>query len=181
LEKLENSHDVELHWHSYQLRPKGSPPISPEYLARIEAGQPRLRAMAREQYGVELNQGPFFIDSRPALVGAKFAEAQGVGQAYHHAVMSAYWLNAQDIGDPQILAELAAGIGLDGQAYLAALEDGALDEQVQADIDQAQEYGLSGVPAIVLDNRYLIPGAQPYSVLTQATEQVQAELLKEAA
>ena len=69
LEKLESSHGVEVQWHSYQLRPKGSPPISPEYKARIDANKPRLYAMAREQYGLELKQGPFGIDSRPALIG----------------------------------------------------------------------------------------------------------------
>lgn len=181
LEKLKDSHNIELHWHSYELRPKGSPPISPEYQARIEAAQPRLHAMARDQYGLELRQGRFGIDSRPALIGAKFAEGQGLGQEYHHAVMYAYWVDAKDIGDREVLADLADGIGLNREQYLAALDDAGLDEQVQSDIDQAQAYGLSGVPAIVFDNRYLIPGAQPYPVLAQATEQVQAELAQEVA
>jgi len=181
LEKLKDSHDVELHWHSYELRPKGSPPISPEYRARIQDAQPRLQAMARDQYGLELHQGPFGIDSRPALIGAKFAEQQGHGQAYHHAMMYAYWIDAKNIGDREVLANLAEGIGLDRAQYLVALEDAGLDEQVQSDIEQAQEYGLNGVPAIVFDNRYLIPGAQPYPVLVQATEKVQAELAAETA
>ena len=48
--------------------------MSPEYRARIEAARPQLYAMAREQYGLELNVGTFGINSQPALVGAKFAE-----------------------------------------------------------------------------------------------------------
>jgi len=134
LEKLKASHDVELHWHSYELRPKGSPPISPEYLERIKSGQPRLREMARDQYGLELHQGPFGIDSRPALTGAKFAEQHGLGQEYHHAVMHAYWVDAKDIGNREVLADLAAGLGLNREDYLAALENVDLDEQVQSDI-----------------------------------------------
>ena len=180
LEKLEASHPVEVFWHSYELLPKGSPPMSAEYRARIDAGKPRLYAMAREQYGLELNQGPFGIDSRPALAGAKFAQQQGLGQAYHHAMMTGYWIDAKDIGDRNVLAELAVGIGLDRDAYLAALDDPQYDEAVQADIEQAREFGLNGVPAIVFDNRYLISGAQPYPLLVQATEQVQAELAKDA-
>jgi predicted DsbA family dithiol-disulfide isomerase len=178
LEKLEASHKVEVQWHSYELRPKGSPPMPAEYRARIEANQPRLHAMAREQYGLELKQGPFGIDSRPALRGAKFAEAQGLGRAYHHAVMYTYWTEAKDIGDVNVLADLAVSIGLDREAFLAALDDPDFDEEVQQDIDQAREFGLNGVPALVFDNRYLISGAQPYPVLVQATEHVQAELQK---
>ncbi|MCC6458431.1 MAG: DsbA family oxidoreductase [Caldilineaceae bacterium] len=181
LEKLEGSHPVDVQWHSYELRPKGSPPMSAEYRARIEENKPRLYAMAREQYGLELNQGPFGIDSRPALVGAKFAEAQGVGKAYHHALMYAYWIHAMDIGDRSVLGDLAVSVGLEREAYLAALDDPQYDEQVQLDVDQARQYGLNGVPALVFDNRYLISGAQPYPVLVQATEQVLAELVEEGA
>jgi predicted DsbA family dithiol-disulfide isomerase len=152
-----------------------------EYRARIDANKPRLYAMAREQYGLALNQGPFGIDSRPALAGAKFAEQQGMGRAYHHALMHAYWIDAQDIGDREVLADLAVSVGLERVTYLASLDDPHYDEQVQLDIDQARQFGLNGVPALVFDNRYLISGAQPYPVLVQATEQVQAELTKDAA
>lgn len=180
LEKLEASHDVEIEWHSYELRPKGSPPMPEEYRARIEANKPRLYEMAREQYGLELNQGPFGIDSRPALTGAKYAESMGVGKAYHRAVMRAFWLEARDLGNVEVLAEIAASVGLERDAFLAALSDPQYDELVQLDIDQAQQFGLSSVPAMVFDNRYLISGAQPYPVLVQATEHVQAELAKSA-
>jgi predicted DsbA family dithiol-disulfide isomerase len=176
LEKLEASHHVEVYWRSYELRPKGSPPMSAEYRARIEANRPRLHSIAREQYGLELNQGPFGIDSRPALAGAKYAEAQGAGRAYHHAMMHAYWLEGQDIGDRTVLSDVAAAVGLDREGYSAALDEWEYDEQVQKDIDQAQEFGINGVPALVFVDRYLISGAQPYRVLVQATEQVQAEL-----
>ncbi len=107
LARLEESHPVEIHWRSYELRPKGSPPIPPEYRARIDAGRPRLYAIPREQYGLELKQGPFGIDSRPALIGAKFAEAMGVGPTYYAAVMRAYWQEGKNIGEIEVLADIA--------------------------------------------------------------------------
>jgi predicted DsbA family dithiol-disulfide isomerase len=152
-----------------------------EYRARIDANKPRLLAMAQEQYGLELNQGPFGIDSRPALRGAKFAEAQGLGGEYHHAMMYGYWTEAKDIGDLDVLTELAVSIGLDREAFLAALNAPDIDDEVQSDIDQAQQLGINSVPAMVFDNRCLISGAQPYPVLVQATEHVQAELQKSEA
>src|SRR5689334_25418767 len=85
LAKLKDSHDVEVVWHSYELRPQGSPPMPEAYRARIEAAQPQLVAMARQNYGVEIRSGQFGVDSRAALIGDKYAEVQGKGDAYHAA------------------------------------------------------------------------------------------------
>jgi predicted DsbA family dithiol-disulfide isomerase len=166
---------VEVAWHSYELRPAGSPPIPAEYLARIKATEPRLLNMAREQYGLELNRGPMGIHSRSALIGAKVAEAQGKGPQYHDAVFRAYWQRANNIGDVEVLAEIAHSIGLEREAFLAALQDERYAARVDADIDEAYSYGLTGVPALIFDQRYLVSGAQPYEVLRQVVEKVETE------
>jgi len=175
LEKLQASHGVTIDWRSFELRPAGAPPIDPAYLAKIQAARPRLYATAKEQYGEEIDPGPFGLDTRPALIGAKFAEAQGKGPAYHTAVMDAYWRKARNIEDRVVLTELAVGIGLDADSFAAALVDPTLDAAVTGDVAQAQAYGLTGVPALVFNNKYLIPGAQPYAALAQAVEQIQAQ------
>ncbi len=167
---------MDVHWRSYELRPAGSPPIPPEYKARIEAGRPRLVAIARENYHREINQGPFGINSRLALTGAKYAEAAGAGPAYHDAVMRAYWQEARDIGDRDVLADIAVAVGLERDAYLAALDNPEYDAQVQADEDLAQAYRLNGVPALVFADKYLISGAQPADVLRRVLDQVAQEL-----
>ncbi len=175
LEKLEASHGVTIQWHSYELRPKGAPPLPAEYKERILAGRPRLYATARENYGLELNQGPFGIDSRPALIGAKYAESQGIGPAYHAAVMRAYWLEAKSIEDLDVLADVAVAVGLDRETFLTALTDPALDQAVAEDIAWAQANSISGVPALVFQQKYLVSGAQHYDVLTRIVAQVRAE------
>jgi predicted DsbA family dithiol-disulfide isomerase len=180
LESLQHQPDpdapaIDIHWRSFELRPKGSPPMPPEYRQRIEAMKPQLFAIARERYHREINQGPFGIDSRPALIGAKFAESQGLGNEYHEAVMRAYWQEARNIGDRNVLADIAEAVGLVRDEYLAALDDLAFDAQVQADIDIAHAYGLNGVPALVFANRYVVSGAQPADVLRRVLNQVAAE------
>lgn len=171
MDRLRTETDVTIHWRSYELRPAGSPPMPPEFRQRIEAARPRLYAMARDQYGLELNSGPLGIDSRPALVGAKYAQAHGLADAYSAAVFRAYWQQAQDIGDRAVLAALALAVGLDRAGFLAALDAPDLNAAVDADVAQAQAYGLTGVPATVIDSRYLVMGAQPYAVLRQAVEE----------
>lgn len=143
-----------------------------EYRARIEASRPQLYAVARERYQRELNPGPFGIDSRPALIGEKYAESAGSGVAFHDGVMAAYWSHAHDISDRAVLADVAAVAGMDRDAFLAALDDPTYDRMVQADIDMAREYGLSGVPALIFNDRYLVSGAQPVEVLRQVIARI---------
>ena len=143
-----------------------------EYRARIEASRPQLYAVARERYQREMNPGPFGIDSRAALIGEKYAESAGCGEAFHDGVMAAYWSHAHDISDRAVLAGIAAAAGVDRDAFLAALDDPAYDRMVQVDIDMAREYGLSGVPALIFNDRYLVSGAQPVEVLRQVVARI---------
>jgi predicted DsbA family dithiol-disulfide isomerase len=175
LEKLEEHYDLDIHWRSFQLRPAGSPPVPPEYRKRIEASRPMLEKRAREQYGLEINAGPFGIDSRPALVADKYAESQGKGEAFHKAVMEAYWQQARSIDDKHVLEEIAENVGLNTENFEATLADPAYDAEVSADIDLAREYRLDGVPALVFANKYLVMGAQPYDTLKQVVEKIQEE------
>ena len=176
MEKLEQSHPVSIHWRSFELRPKGAPPISAEYRARIEEGRPRLYAIARQNYGLEMNPGPFGFDSRPALIAAKYAEQMGVGPAYHAAVMHAYWLEAKAIDHVDVLGDIFVAIGLEREALLAVLSEETLVQAVLDDEAQAQAYGISGVPAMVFINKYLVSGAQPYDVLVRVADQVAQEM-----
>ena len=115
-----------------------------------------MRQMARDQYGLELNQGPMGLSSRLALIGAKYAEAHGKGAAYHDALFRAYWQRANNIGDVDVLAEIAQSIGLERATFLIALKDEAYEAQVEADVQQAYQYGLTGVPALIFNQRYLV-------------------------
>lgn len=176
LEKLKQSHDIEIRWRSYELRPQGSPPVPADHKAYIEnVAHPRFQAMMREQHGIEIKSGSFGINSRPALIGAKYAEAQGVGEAYQDTVKRLYWLEGRNIEDLDVLKEIATAVGLDAEAYTAALKEPSYEALVDADIAQAREFGLSGVPALVFENKYLVSGAQPYEHLAEVVNSIEAE------
>jgi predicted DsbA family dithiol-disulfide isomerase len=175
LEQLQRNCDVTVRWHSFQLHPPGSPPIPAAHRARIEASRPLFERQARERYGLEIHAGPFETDSRPALIAEKFAEAQGKEAEFHQAVMAAYWQQARSIDDLRVLQELAEQVGLDTSNFPEILSEPAYEAEVERDLWQAQEYGLDGVPALIFANKYLVMGAQPYNVLKQIVERVQAE------
>ena len=144
------------------------------YHARIAASQPQLVAMARQNYGVELISGQFGVDSRAALIGDKYAEAQDKGDAYHAATFKAYWQEGRNIADRAVLSDIAQSVGLDVDQFNAALDEPMYEDAVLFDIEQAQNFGLSGVPALIFANKYLVSGAQTYESLVNIIQQVQA-------
>jgi predicted DsbA family dithiol-disulfide isomerase len=175
LKELQHTYGVQIRWRSYELRPKGSPPIPPEYKARIEQARPVFASSMLAEYGVTISVGPFGINSRPALVAAKLAEAMGKSEVYHDATHHAYWVEGRDISNHEVLLELMKQIGLEPNQLEAALSDPRYEAEVDEDIAEAREFGLEGVPAMVFNNKYLVTGAQPYAMLARAVEQIQAE------
>jgi predicted DsbA family dithiol-disulfide isomerase len=174
LERLKDEGRVALHWRAYELRPIGSPPLPREYRQRILDARPRLHAIAREQFGIEISEGPFGINSRQALIGAKYAESTGKGDAYHMAVFRAYWQQAQPIDDRMVLAGIAQEVGLNTEAFLDAMDDASLEDEVIADEEEARVHALTGVPAMVFLRKYLVTGAQSYPVLKDILERLEA-------
>lgn len=149
--------------------------MPPEYRQRIEQGRPALVARMKQDHGVDLKAGPLGINSRPSLILEKYAEAQGKGAAFHDVTQAAYWLEGRDISDAGELRALMQQADLDPAQYDAALSDPQYEAEVDADVAQAREYGLDGVPALVFNDKYLVMGAQPYPTLAAAVERVLAE------
>lgn len=180
LDKLAQTEDIEIIWKSYELRPKNAPPLPPEYektyRERIAAAWPQTRQTAQERFGVEMKTHRWGIKSRYALEGAKFAEEKGLSEAYHEAMFKAHFIDDRDFGDLETLGDLAAEAGLDRTEFLAAVESGSYAKVVDADILQAQMYGLQGVPATIIEQKYLIPGAQSYDALEDIVRQVKQRL-----
>ena len=86
-------------------------------------------------------------------------------------LLRAFFTEGEQIGDRDVLVRLAAEVGVDEAQARNVLDSGRHSDDVQADLAQAQAYGIRGVPFFVIDERYGISGAQPTSVFTQALEQ----------
>jgi predicted DsbA family dithiol-disulfide isomerase len=177
LKRLKETDPIELHWRAFQLRPKGSPPVPPEYRARIEASRPLFAARAKRDYGVDIHEGPFGINTRNLHVLKKFADAQEKGNPFHDAALDAYWMQGRDLSDNLVQQELLEQVGLNANVQ-EILQNAEYNAQVVADQRIAFENNMNGVPALVFDEKYLIVGAQPLDVLKRVVEQVHAEKIK---
>ena len=90
------------------------------------------------------------------------AQKQGRGTAVVDALFRAYFEEARDIGDPGVLAEIAAGSGVSGWPQQA---DG---KQVAAIEEDVRNLGISAVPTFILGRKLGVSGAQPPEALAQA-------------
>ncbi len=180
LDRLAETEEIEIIWKSYELRPAAAPPlpeaIEKAYRERIAAGWPQVQQMAQERFGVELKTHRWGVKSRYALEGAKFAEAKGFGDAYHEAMFKAHFVDDRDFGDLETLGDLAAAVGLDRVEFLSAVKSGAYAQPVDAEVRQAQAYGLQGVPATLIEQKYLISGAQPLEALQNVVQQIKQRM-----
>src|SRR5690625_1752635 len=98
------------------------------------------------------------------------AKERGIQLAVMERLFAAYFSEGRHLGRDDELAMLAAEAGLDADESRATLADGRYAGAVQADIDQARAYGISGVPFYVIDNRYGLSGAQPPETFTSALQ-----------
>lgn len=104
-----------------------------------------------------------------------FAKSQGKQLEMAERLFKAYFTEGRHVGRAADLADLAAEIGLDRDAALAALESERFLSDVRADQSLAQEYGIQGVPFFVIDGRYGVSGAQDAGTFAQVLEQVWTE------
>lgn len=111
-------------------------------------------------------------NTRAAHVLIAAAGRAGVANAVKAALLRAYFEEARDIGDPELLAALANENGLPAAEARAALTDGALHREVVALEERAVRIGVSGVPFFILNGTHGVSGAQP----TTAWNGILAEL-----
>lgn len=95
---------------------------------------------------------------------AELARERGVHEPLHSRLMTAFWAEDRDISDPSVLAEEGGVFGLDRDEVIEAATSHPFQAMIQASTVAVHEMGAGGVPAFVIDDRLLIPGAQPHAL-----------------
>lgn len=113
------------------------------------------------------------------LLGFALEEAgPEVQTALKLLLFRAHFNERRNLGDRTVLLDIAAAAGLHREAAKAALDDPALEARVIAEEAQAWDMNISGVPAMVVEGKFLIPGAQApeayVNVLRRVVEKTRA-------
>jgi predicted DsbA family dithiol-disulfide isomerase len=116
-------------------------------------------------------------NSHAALNVAELARERGVHSELHARLMTAFWAEDRDISAPAVLAEEGAAVGLDRDEVIEAATSHPYEDRIQASTVAVHEMGGNGVPAFVVDDRVLIPGAQPHELFQQVMEKFGHEAL----
>jgi predicted DsbA family dithiol-disulfide isomerase len=152
--------DAEITWAPFDLHPE----YPPEGVPRPPStGEMEARFA---EHGLVYNPPPVRANSMNALRLAEHARGEGLFDPMHARLMDAYWAEAQNIGDPDVLRALAQDVGLEGADEV--LDTDAYKDLVHASTAQAVAAGVTGVPAFVLDGRMLVLGAHPRETFERA-------------
>ena len=75
-------------------------------------------------------------------------------------MFKAHFTDNRDVSDPQVLADIAASVGLDRARAAAILASGEFGDMVRTEEAYWADRNITGVPAFILGGRMLVPGAQ---------------------
>lgn len=174
--------DVEVIWKSFQLNPslETDPDISvTQYLAREKGLDVRVAEQMNDRVARMARQdGPIYNFDEIVLANTfdahrliHFARSQGLQDQVMEKLFSAYFTEGRNVDDRATLIELGRGVGLDGDAVATMLDSDAYTAEVNSDIEEARQLGISGVPFFVFDRAYAVSGAQDAEVFTDALRQ----------
>jgi len=132
----------------------------------------RMKGLMDEE-GLPYNRRSHTYNSRLAQELGAWAATQEDGGGIHDALFKAYFVGGCNIGDMEVLMQIATATGLGGEAARDILENRSFKEQVDADWKLSRQYGVTGVPTYVAAGQGVV-GAQTYEVLTQLMEAAEA-------
>ncbi|MDS1136756.1 DsbA family oxidoreductase [Nitratireductor indicus] len=167
--------DIAISWRAFELRPEPVPTLRPEgpYLPDIWKRSVYPLA-ARLNVPVTLPS----ISPQPRTARAFelliMAQDEGLDHLYSMRILRAFFQENRDIGDPEVLIELASDAGLDRQAARHVLESRAYAARHDEALRHARmDMAITSVPTIVVGNR-LFRGTPSFLDLNEALDLLQS-------
>ncbi|MEO1308997.1 MAG: DsbA family oxidoreductase [Pseudomonadota bacterium] len=179
-------HPFALQWHPFQLNPDmprdgmdrrtyletkfGGKQQAVEVYSRI--------AEAGEAAGLMMNLCA--IERTPSTLDAHrlihWAGIEGKQTEVYEGLFDAYFNKGRDIGDRDVLADIADSAGLDAAAIRRLLEGDSDLEDIQARDAHARQRGVTGVPTFIVANQHVVPGAQQPDLWVRLIDEINGQL-----
>lgn len=179
-------HPFEIEWHPFQLNPT-MPAEGMDRRAYLEGKfggkQGAVRAYApvvehAERVGLNIDfegmkRTPNTINAHRLIHWAGLEGFQGF---VVQRLFEAYFRDARDIGDIEVLADIADGAGMDAAVVSRLLASDADIQDIQNRDTHSREMGVSSVPTFIVANQHAVPGAQTTETWAKIIADITAQL-----
>jgi predicted DsbA family dithiol-disulfide isomerase len=137
------------------------------------------RAMIRDRaaalgFWMQMSEASRIYNTFDAHRLLHWAHGEGKQAALKHALFDAYFTGGQDPSDHAVLVAAAAKAGLDPARADQILASDTYAQDVRVAEQLWQSRGISAVPAVVINDRYLISGGQPPEAFENALREIAA-------
>lgn len=178
--------ELDVHWHPFELNPQMAEQGENlrEHIAAKYGSSDEESRQARERLtalGAELGFTFDYADDMRMYNTFRahqlldWARQQGLEHQTKQALFSAFFTRRQNVDDIQVLADVAASVGLDREAAVAVLESGERGDFVREQEQFWTSRGISGVPGMIFREKYLVSGAHGVENYRRILEQLQSE------
>lgn len=178
-------HPFRIEWHPFQLNPDlpktGADRrdyLEAKFGGQMAAAKAYLTVQqAAEAAGVEFNIEK--IERQPNTLDAHrlihWAGMEGVQTPVVSGLFRAYFRDGRDIGQAEVLADIAAGAGMDRAAVLRLLASDADRDDISARDMDARQKGVRAVPTFLIARHYVVSGAQPPELWEKVAQDIAAQ------
>lgn len=164
-------HPFVIEWHPFQLNPDmpAGGMDRRTYLEQKFGGKEgAVRAYApvvdhAEKAGLKIDfegmkRTPNTLDAHRLI---HWAGIEGKQTAAVSSLFKAYFVETRDIGDHDVLADIADSIDMDASVVRRLLASDADREDISARDAHSRQMGIQSVPTFIVANQHAVPGAQP--------------------
>ena len=180
------AHPFVIEWHPFQLNPdmpEGGMDRR-EYLERKFGGKEgAVKAYApvvehAEKAGLNINfeamkRTPNTLDAHRLI---HWAGIEGKQNDVVDALFDAYFVQGRDIGDHEVLADIADSVGMDAAVVLKLLKSDADRDDIRKRDAHSREMGVNSVPTFIVANQHAVPGAQQPELWAQVIDEIMSQL-----
>ncbi|SFK63586.1 DsbA family oxidoreductase [Shimia haliotis] len=183
--EAEGDHPFVIEWHPFQLNPDMPKEGMDrrEYLETKFGGKENAVrvygeiAKHAEEEGLDIDFGA--IKRTPNTVDAHrlihWAGIESKQNAIVNALFKAYFKEGRDIGNAEVLADLADSAGMDAAVVAKLLDSDSDVENIQQRDEHSRQMGVNSVPTFIVANQHAVPGAQPVALWRQVMGELKAQ------
>jgi predicted DsbA family dithiol-disulfide isomerase len=175
LEEAAAEKNVEIEYCPFELRPYPTPTLRPEGDYMTNDWKVRVFPIAR-MLDIPIVKPPFSPQpyTHLAFEGYQYAKEHGKAKAYNSRMYEAFFLESKDIGDIDVLTQLAAELGLDPTEYRNSLINRTYKEAHQQALEHAtREARITSAPTFVIGSTVI----KGMAFKQQFLEAIERELL----